>query len=137
MQLPYFAILAAAAASWAFGAVWYGAFGRAWAAGLDLLRPGAAEGARSAPPVFALVLSFVAELAMSATLAGVLIHIAGAQFSMKSALVAGVLVWLGFIAPTVVTSYAYQGRPWTVSAIDGGHWLGVMLIQAAALALLV
>lgn len=137
MQPPYLAIFAAAIASWLFGAVWYGVFGRAWAAGLDLLRADAAEGSRSSPPVFALALSFVAELVMSAMLAGALIHFAGAQFSMKAALAAGALAWLGFIAPTIVTNYAYQGRPWAVSAIDGGHWLGVTLIQAATLALIV
>ena len=136
MQLPYLAILAAAAASWIFGAIWFGVFGRVWAVGLGLLSAGAPP-QPGKPPIFALVLSLVLEIVMAAALAGLLTHIAGAQFSMKSALVSGFFVWFGFIAPTVATNYAYQRRPWSVWAVDGGHWLGVTLIQAAVLAWMV
>ncbi|MFV0281290.1 MAG: DUF1761 domain-containing protein [Rhodoblastus sp.] len=134
MQLPWLAIFAASAASWIFGALWYGVFGRAWAAGFGFSfdKPDGAQ--KKGPPVFALILSFVAEIAIAATLAGVLTHIAGAQFSMTSALVSGGFVWLGFIAPTLATNYAYQKRPWRIWAIDGGHWLGVAMLQAFTLA---
>ncbi len=136
MKLPYLAIVAATVASWIFGALWYGAFGRTWAVGLGLLPADSAGAPRGKPPVFALIASFVAELVMAAMLAGLLVHLAGEAFGMKPALLSAFFIWLGFVAPTLATNYAYQRRPWAVWAIDGGHWLGVLLIQAAALALI-
>lgn len=134
MTIPYVAILAAAIAAWIFGAIWFGVLGRPWAIGLGLLAPDAPP-APGKPPIFALVFSFVAELLMATMLDGLLTHLAGPQFGLKPALIGAALVWLGFVAPTIATNYAYQKRPLTVYAVDLGHWLGVLLIQGAVLAL--
>lgn len=91
---------------------------------------------RGKPPVFALVFSLVAELVIAAMLDGLLSFVAGPHFGMKLALVGAFFVWLGFIAPTIATNYAYQKRPLAVYAVDLGHWLGVVLLQAAILSLL-
>ena len=135
MPIPYLAIVAAAVAAWLFGAVWFGLLGRPWAVGLGLMSADAPQ-QRGKPPIFALVFSFVAELVMAAMLNGLLTHLAGPQFGMAPALIGAFFVWLGFIAPTIATNYAYQKRPWPVYAVDLGHWLGVALIQGAVLALL-
>lgn len=135
MTIPYLAIIAAAVASWIFGALWFGIFGRPWAAGLGLMSADAPQ-TRGKPPIFALVFSLVAELAMAAMLDGLLTHLAGPQFGMAPALIGAFFIWLGFIAPTIATNYAYQKRPLAVYAVDLGHWFGVVLLQAAILSLL-
>ena len=135
MTISPLAIVAAAIASWIFGALWFGLFGRPWAVGLGLM-PADAPQTRGKPPVFALVFSLVAEIAMAAMLEALLSFVAGPRFGMKLALVGAFLVWLGFIAPTIATNYAYQKRPLAVYAVDLGHWLGVVFLQAAILSLL-
>ena len=134
MSIPYLAILAAGVAAWIFGAIWFGAFGRPWAIGLGLMSADA-PAKRGSPPVFALVFSLVAELVLALMLDGLLTHLAGPNFGVKPALIGAFFVWLGFVAPTIATNYAYQKRPLAVYAVDLGHWLGVLLIEGAVLAL--
>jgi hypothetical protein len=73
------------------------------------------------------VLSFVAELVMAWTLAGVIGHMS--QVTMRSAVVTAFLAWLGFVITTMLVNNAYARRQTALTAIDGGHWLGVLLIQ--------
>ncbi|MFO1167825.1 MAG: DUF1761 domain-containing protein [Rhodoblastus sp.] len=135
MEMNWLAILAASGAAWLFGAIWYGALGRPWAIGLGLMSSDAPP-ARGAPPIFALVFSFVAEFVMAIMLSGLLMHLGGPKFGLMPALIGAFFVWIGFVAPAVATNYAYQQRPWPVYAIDLGHWLGVLLVEAAVLALM-
>ena len=135
MTISPLAIIAAAVASWIFGALWFGLFGRPWAIGLGLMSADAPQ-QRGKPPVFALVFSLVAELVIAAMLDGLLSFVTGPHFGMTLALVGAFFIWLGFIAPTIATNYAYQKRPLAVYAVDLGHWLGVVLLQAAILSLL-
>lgn len=135
MPMPWLAIAAAAVAAWIFGAVWFALLGRPWAVGLGLM-PADPAAPRGSPPVFALVFSLIAEFAMAIILNSVLTQIAGPQFGMIPALVGAFFLWLGFVAPTIATNYAYQKRPWPVYAVDLGHWLGVLLIEGATLSLL-
>ena len=135
MPMPWLAIAAAAVAAWIFGAVWFGLLGRPWAVGLGLM-PADSAAPRANPPVFALILSLVAEFVMAVILANLLEQIAGPQFGFLPALLGAFFVWLGFVAPAIATNYAYQKRPWPVYAVDLGHWLGVLLVQAAVLALM-
>ena len=50
---------------------------------------------------------------------------------MRTGLITGALCWLGFIGTTLMVNDGYQGNRWALTAIDGGHWLGVLLIQGA------
>lgn len=134
VQLPWIAICVAALASWIFGAAWFGAFGRVWAVGHGLLA--SKDAPRGAPPVFALVASFVAEFVMAALLAGLIAHLSGGGHALRPALLTGFFAWLAFVAPTLATNYAYQRRGFLVFAIDAGHWLGALLLQAATLSIL-
>jgi hypothetical protein len=42
-------------------------------------------------------------------------------------------VWLGFIATTLTTNYAFSGHKYRLTAIDGGHWLVVLIVMGAIL----
>jgi hypothetical protein len=80
------------------------------------------------------VISFVAELVMAWTLAGVVGHMG--QVSVRSALITAFLAWLGFVITTMVVNNAYTRRKAMLTAIDGGHWLGVLLIQGLVIGLM-
>jgi hypothetical protein len=129
----YLAILIAAIASFAFGAAWYTALGRQWLAahGLALAEARARTGTSPLP----FIVSFVALLIMAWTVSGILLHLArgGTAMSVRSGLISGFLLWLGFVITTMAVNHAFQGERHMLAVIDGGHWLGVLLIQGAIL----
>src|SRR5262245_41756042 len=132
--LNYFAVLLAALASFAFGAAWYGALAKTWlAARGDGGRRQAMARLGTIPIPY--LLAFLAELVMAWMLAGILLHLAqgGLVPSARTGLISAACLWLGFVATTVVVNHAFQGAKAALTMIDGGHWLGVLLIQGAIL----
>jgi hypothetical protein len=133
-SLNYWPILIAAIASFAFGAIWYGALGRQWmsARGLseaDMAKAKAETGRIPVPYIVA----FVAQLLMAWMFAGVLLHMAqgGLATSIRTGVISGFFLWLGFVITTMAVNHAFQGARSALTLIDGGHWLGVLLIQGA------
>ena len=133
--ISYTAVLVATIASFIFGGLWYGLFARRW------MRAAHADG--GAPPRSGLtpmqfVIIFVAQLVMAWMLAGILLHITrgGIPLGMRTGLISAVLIWIGFVMTSLAASHALQGARFTLTLIDGGHWLGVLLIQSAVLVLM-
>lgn len=129
------AILAAAAAGYLFGALYYSALSRPWLAALGMTR-GQQQGRRSPLPF---VLAAFAQLIMAAVLAWFLAHgVRGPAepetLDVFDGLRTGFLAWLGFVATSLAVNHRFQGARGALSAIDGGHWLGVLLLQGAILA---
>ena len=78
---------------------------------------------------------FVAQLVMAWMLAGILLHLArgGLPATLWNGVISGAFIWLGFVITTMVVNYAFHGARHALTLIDGGHWLGVLLIQGAIL----
>jgi len=133
-NLNYWPILIAAIASFAFGAVWYGALGKQWMAARGLSEADMAKAEMGAIPV-AYFIAFAALLIMAWMFAGVLLHMAqgGVATSLRTGVISGFFLWLGFVITTMAVNHAFQGAKRTLTLIDGGHWLGVLLIQGAIL----
>jgi uncharacterized protein DUF1761 len=129
--LNYFAVLLAGFASFAFGAAWYGALAKPWLAARGLA-PGAPQPVLGPIPV-AYLIALLAELLMAWMLAGVILHLArgGLAPSPRTGAISAGFLWLGFVATTLSVNHAFQGAKTTLTLIDGGHWLGVLLIQGA------
>lgn len=123
-----YAIMLATAASFLFGGVWYGALSKAWmeAAGVDLQK--LVKG-KNGPIITPYLITFAALLVMSTMLAGIVGHLG--VVNLKNGLITGALLWLGFVATSLVVNHAFQGARPMLTLIDGGHWLGVLLIQGA------
>ena len=133
--INYVAIFAAAVASWLAGAVWYGVLGKQWLAALgwteaDMTGP---DGKRRMP-VGPMVLSFVAALVMAFMLSGLMGHVG--PISVRSGIVSGALVWLGFVITTTAVNNAFQKRKPMLTVIDSGHWLLALIVQGAVLGVL-
>src|SRR5262249_21001735 len=132
--LNYLAVLLAACASFAFGAAWYGALAKPWLAarGLDGNAPHPVP-ARVGPIPLAYLLALLAELVMAWMLAGVMLHLArgGLAPSPRTGAISAAFLWFGFVATTLSVNHAFQGAKPALTMIDGGHWLGVLLIQGA------
>jgi hypothetical protein len=116
--MGFIAVIAAAIAGFAFGAVWYMTLGKPWAeaAGVKLDDQGRpAEGMSPVP----FVISGICMLLV----AGMMRHIfamAGIDGVGKS-LLGGLGVGLFFITPWMAMNYAYAMRPGRLTLIDGGY----------------
>jgi hypothetical protein len=128
--LNYAAVVLAAAASFIFGGLWYGVFSKQWmaAANISIDDIKAAKGLAASAPY---VIAFVAQLVMAYVLAGILGHIGTGQVTLHNGLMAGAICWAGFVATSLAVNHAFQGAKLKLTLIDGGHWLGVLLIQGA------
>lgn len=126
--ISYLGAFLAAVAAWVFGAVYYGLLGSAWmaAAGLTKERIG-----RPSPVPF--ILSFLAAVVMAIVLAGVIGHLGPGQVTIRNGMLSALFLWGGFVATTILVNNAYQLRPYRLSLIDAGHWLGAMLIMGAVI----
>jgi hypothetical protein len=96
------------------------------------------KGSGAGPSPVPFIVAFVAQLVMAWMLAGVFLHLArgGIPLTLRSGLISGALVWAGFVMTSLVVNHAFQGAKWMLTLIDGGHWLGVLLIQSAVLMLM-
>jgi archaellin len=128
--ISYTAVLIAAIASFVFGGLWYGVFAKRR---LGSTGDGTTKSAFSVAQ-FAII--FIAQLVMAWMLAGILLHVTrgGIPLSARNAIISAVLIWVGFVMTSLSASHALQGTRFSATLIDGGHWLGVLLIQSAILA---
>jgi hypothetical protein len=126
LSVNYLAVLVAAAAALAIGALWYSPilFARRRTPGSDM--------ASGRAPAASYALLFVCALLMSLVLA----HFAalfGAR-GMAGGLQLGFWSWLGFAAPAVFGSSLGEGRSLRRSAVNSGYHLIALLVMAAILA---
>lgn len=126
-HIDFVAVGAAAVAGFVFGSVWYGVLGKAWLAAAEV----PVEQAKPSPSI--MVMTFVCQIVMAIALYGVVVHFGG---GLNIALISAVFVWVGFVATTQIVNHRFQGKPWSLTFIDCGHWLGVLLVQALAIGLL-
>jgi hypothetical protein len=130
--LSLFAIVLAAVVSFMFGWLWYGIlFPKQWMAAAG--KTEADLKAQGGPTPTPFVISFVALLVMAWVLAGVIGQLGAGAITLRSGVIAGALMWLGFVATTLAVNHTFQGAKPILTLLDGGHWLGVLLLQGAVI----
>jgi hypothetical protein len=135
-NINYWPVLIAAIASFAFGAVWYMGLGKQWMAARDMSAADMEKAKADMGPIpMPYIIAFVALLIMAWMFAGVLLHLArgGMPVTLRAGMISGFFLWLGFVMTTMAVNHAFQGAKRSLTLIDGGHWLGVLLIQGAIL----
>lgn len=115
------AVAAAGIASFIFGSLWYAALGKAWMKAADL------DEARARPDPVTLGIAFFCQLIMAFVLAGVIYHAGGT--GLRAGIISALMIWIGIVMTTQIINHRFQGKPWSLTLIDGGHWLGVLLMQ--------
>lgn len=123
------AILVAAVIGFFIGGIWYGILGNAWmkAASIDPADMVDEQGKKKMP-VVPMVLAALANLVLAITLSGLMGHMV---VDVRHGLITAAFVALGFILPTLLVNYSFQGRPFKLTLIDTGHWLLVLLAMGA------
>ncbi|MHA1529805.1 MAG: DUF1761 domain-containing protein [Alphaproteobacteria bacterium] len=113
MQLM--AVLLAAAAGFGAGALWYMVNARRWAAAVGRTEDEVGAERTALPFVIALVASVLT--------AGLMRHVfaSGGVSGIGGGLLSGFGVGLFYVAPWIVTNYAFAGRPRALWWIDAGH----------------
>lgn len=122
------AVLAAAVASFAAGAVWYGVLGKVW------MRAARLDEADIKPRPLLFLATFVCQLVMALIFAGIIYH--AGPMTVSNGILSAVLVWTGFLATSLIVNHRFQGSSWALTLIDGGHWLAVLLVQGIVLGLM-
>lgn len=127
--LNFPAVLMAASASFVFGGIWYGVLANPWMdASKITLESLKSKGSATIVPY---VVAFLGQLIMALFLAGLLVHLGADRVTIKDGLLAAAAIWTGFVITTMSVNYAFHGARPVLTLIDGGHWLGVLLIQGA------
>ncbi|SFR01880.1 DUF1761 domain-containing protein [Poseidonocella sedimentorum] len=119
-------VIAAGAAAWVFGAIWYSVLAQAWkeASGVALGEDGAPVNQKNPVP-------YIASMVCMIVVAGMIRHIfAGTGITTLGAGgLAGLGAGLFIAAPWIVTCYGFAGRPLKLILIDGGYaTFGCMVI---------
>lgn len=130
--MGFLSVLAAAAASWVFGAIWYMTLSKPWlaAAGVECDETG--------KPTNTSPLPFLLSAICMVLVAGMMRHIfatSGIGSVGKGALT-GLGIGLFFIAPWTMINNAYAGRPFALTLIDGGYAVCGCTITGAILTLM-
>jgi hypothetical protein len=120
--INWLAVVVAAVAAWLFGAAWYMGLSKPWLAAARIDPSGMQ---RSVTPF---IIGFIGELLMATVAALLLGALTGGEPSVLAGVIFGFVFWLGFVATTLAVNHRYQGFGWGLTLIDGGHWLGVLLI---------
>ena len=124
-HINFLAVLLAAVAAFAVGALWYSAlFGKAWRAalGTGAGQPKLNMGALLGSNFLLLLLSAFMLGHMFARNPGLPAHL---YFMMAGG------VGAFFIVPALWVNYLYQGRTRRLALIDGGHWIAAYLAMGA------
>lgn len=130
--INYLAVVIAAVASFVFGSVFYMALARPWRMALG--KSEADIKAAMSPVTF--IVAAVAQLVMAFMLAGIIGHLGEGMATAGNGMIAGFFIWLGFVVTTLAVNHGFQGARRALTLIDGGHWLGVLLIQGLVIGLM-
>lgn len=126
-----YAVVLAAVLAFMFGWLWYGMlFSDAWLAAVGKSRGEVKEEAPSPTPF---IISFIGLIIMGLVLAVFLGYLGPGQVTAGNGVLAGTLAWLGFVITTMTINNVFRSAKLALTLIDGGHWLGVLLLQGAVI----
>ena len=128
----YIAVVVAAIASFAFGSIYYTVLGRHWRAAIGKTEEQMKDDGMK-PSVF--IVAALAQLVMAWVLSGIIGHLGTDQVTVVNGLISAGFVWVGFVATTLAVNHGFQGARKSLTLIDGGHWLGVLLVQGLVIGL--
>lgn len=127
--INYWAVLVAGGAGFALGGVWYRLLAEPWktAHGFTREQIRAHHGSVAAP--WPLIVALAADLIMAWMLAGVIGHLGAV--TIMNGVISAAFVWFGFVITTLAVNNTFGMRKASLIAIDGGHWLAVLLLMGA------
>lgn len=126
------AIALATACGVVIGLIYYAALGKAWQHAASMTE----EATRTSRSLSTYLIAGVCYALLALTLFGVTWHVSMGDVTLRASLIAASLAWLGFIASTMMANHRFQGRPFSLTLINAGHWFLVILAQGMVIGLL-
>lgn len=118
-------VLVAGIAAFVIGAVYYTVLSKPWMAAAKI-PPGPVTLSAST-----LIITFVVELVMAFIMAALMSGVTMGEPVVAAGLFWAVLVWIGFAMPLLIASHRNQNFGWSLTIIDGVHWLLALLAIGA------
>jgi len=113
-QISWVAVLVATLAGFALGAAWYGPlFGKAWMRAVGLTQ----EQLAKFNPAVTYGTTFLWALVTAVVLGAELGEAPGIKWSTACGAAIGAL----FVLPSIATNYLFEGKPFLLTAINGGY----------------
>jgi len=122
-DVNWIAVIVSVVASMGLGVGWYMGLSRQWMAAAGMTEAQTRDGGFS-PFIF----GAICQLFTAYMLAVFIVPLTGALTIANGAWV-GFCVWIGFVLPSMVLNHRYQLKPWSLTIIDGGYMLGVLVLQ--------
>lgn len=115
--MGYVSVLAAAAAAYAFGALWYMMLAKPWMKATGITQEQVDGGAGKDP------IPFIISAIMVIIVAGMMRHLfaQAGVVGVEKSLLSGFGLGAFIATPWIVTNYAYGMRPRNLTLIDGGY----------------
>ncbi len=136
-DVNWLAVLLAAVGSMVLGMGWYTSLGKQWMNALGKTREEMMPDGKASPMPF--VIAAVCQLVMAyflLLLTRTIVATSASDVQIWDAVMIGAHMWFGFILTSMVLNHAYQGQKVSLTLIDGGYLLGVMIVQGVILGLL-
>ena len=133
-EVTFWPIFAAGIANVILGFIWYNprVFGTYWMSQVAMSPERMERGKKKMP-----LMAFIAFLAsMVAAYVMNYFGIAWGVFDWIGAIELGFWSWLGFVAPTMLGTVLWEGKPFKYYAIVSGYWLVSFIVMAIVLVLL-
>lgn len=130
--MNYAAIVVAAMVHFLLGALWFSPllFSNAWLSGIGKSMEQLQAANAGSPLPY--IVAFISNLVLAYALSWVITRL-GARTAAQGAWV-GAMLWLGMVATTTLTEYAFEMRSRQLFAINAGYPLVGMLLMGAILA---
>ena len=124
----WIAVIIATLVSMGIGAAWYSGLSKPWIAANRFTDEQVKSiEANDTPIIYAF--AAISHLLMAFILSGVIFN--AGDMTLGNGFLTGFLVWLGFVLTTMTVNHRFQFKPWSLTAIDSGHYLLVLLAQGA------
>ena len=131
VEINYLAVLAAAIASFVIGFVWHGPlFGKQWMKLMGFTEKSMKE--MKLTPVQAMAGGFVATLLMSYIFAHFIDYVQAS--TIVEGVVAGLWIWLGFVATIMLNGVLWEGRPFKLYLLNVSYHLVTLAVMGVILA---
>jgi Protein of unknown function (DUF1761) len=127
--INYIAVLVAGSVAWIFGGIWYRLLAKPWMEAHGFTSEQVRTHHGNGRAMWPLIVSFTADLIMAWTLAGLLGHFGAVTF--KNGVISAAFIWFGFVITTLAVNNIFGMRRHSLILIDGGHWLGALLLTGA------
>jgi len=136
-DINWLAVVLAAIASMVLGMGWYTVLGNQWMAALGKTREDIMPDGKGSPKPF--IIAGACQLIMAyflALLTPAIMSTSAADIQILDAVNVGAHMWFGFMLTGMVLNHAYQSQKLSLTIIDGGYMLGIMVVQGVVLGLL-